>query len=66
MFDSPAERVYPMPMLVSADPSVHVGRLRAFPQAPEWLTLFAVVDNAGRGAAHNLVETGLHLSGRGA
>lgn len=63
VLDSPAERVYPMPMLATADPAVHVGRLRSFPQAPEWLTLFATVDNAGRGAL-NLVETGLRLAER--
>lgn len=64
VLDSPAERVYPMPMLATADPAVHVGRLRSFPQAPEWLTLFATVDNAGRGGALNLVETGLRLAER--
>jgi aspartate-semialdehyde dehydrogenase len=61
VLDGPVEKVYPMPMLVTADPSIHVGRLRTFPQAPEWLTLFAAVDNAGRGAALNLVEAGLGL-----
>lgn len=61
VLDGPAEKVYPMPMLVASDPTVHVGRLRTFPQAPEWVTLFAVVDNAGRGGALNLVEAGLRL-----
>jgi aspartate-semialdehyde dehydrogenase len=64
VLDVPTEKIYPMPSLITADPAVHVGRLRAFPQAPEWLTLFAVVDNAGRGAALNAVETGLFLAGR--
>lgn len=64
LLDSPTERIYPMPMLVTADPAVQVGRLRAFPQAPEWVSLFAVVDNAGRGGALNLVETGLALATR--
>jgi aspartate-semialdehyde dehydrogenase len=63
VLDSPGEKVYPMPSLVSSDPTIHVGRLRSFPQAPEWLTLFATVDNAGRGAALNLVEAGLRLAG---
>jgi aspartate-semialdehyde dehydrogenase len=53
-----------MPSLITADPTIHVGRLRSFPQAPEWLTLFAVVDNASRGAALNLVEAGLRLAER--
>jgi aspartate-semialdehyde dehydrogenase len=64
VLDAPGEKVYPMPSLVTADPSIHVGRLRTFPQAPEWLTLFATVDNAGRGAALNLVEAGLKLAER--
>ncbi|HYH99117.1 aspartate-semialdehyde dehydrogenase [Hyalangium sp.] len=66
VLDGPAEKVYPMPMLIAGDASVHVGRLRTFPQAPEWLTLFAVVDNAGRGGALNLVEAGLRLLQRAA
>lgn len=66
LLDAPAEKVYPMPMLVTADPAVHVGRLRTFPQSPEWLTLFAAIDNVGRGAALNLVKTGAHLSELGA
>jgi aspartate-semialdehyde dehydrogenase len=61
VLDAPGEKIYPMPMLVASDPAVHVGRLRTFPQAPEWLTLFAVIDNAGRGGALNLVEAGLRL-----
>ncbi|MCE9666753.1 aspartate-semialdehyde dehydrogenase [Myxococcus stipitatus] len=64
VLDAPGERVYPMPMLVTSDPTVHVGRVRAFPQAPDWVTLFAAVDNATRGAALNLVETGLKLAER--
>ncbi|MBM7114786.1 aspartate-semialdehyde dehydrogenase [Archangium primigenium] len=64
VLDAPGEKVYPMPSLVTADPTIHVGRLRAFPQAPEWLTLFATVDNVGRGAALNLVEAGLRLAAR--
>ncbi|PTL77523.1 aspartate-semialdehyde dehydrogenase [Vitiosangium sp. GDMCC 1.1324] len=64
VLDSPGEKVYPMPSLVTADPTIHVGRLRSFPQSPEWLTLFASVDNAHRGAALNLVEAGLRLAER--
>ncbi|HEX8440315.1 aspartate-semialdehyde dehydrogenase [Archangium sp.] len=66
VLDSPGEKVYPMTSLVTADPTVHVGRLRSFPQAPEWLSLFAAVDNTGRGAALNLVEAGLRLAERSA
>lgn len=66
VLDTPGERVYPMPMLVTADPTVHVGRLRAVPGEPDRLLLFATIDNAGRGAALNLVEVGEALLSRGA
>ena len=53
MLDAPAERIYPMPMLVTADPTVHAGRLRL---DGDRALLFASVDNAGRGAALSAVE----------
>lgn len=56
VLDSPEERVYPMPMLVTADPSVHVGRVRSVEGAPGWFQLVGGIDNAGRGAALNAVE----------
>jgi aspartate-semialdehyde dehydrogenase len=64
VLDAPGEKVYPMTSLITADPTIHVGRLRSFPQSPEWLSFFATVDNAGRGAALNLVEAGLRLAER--
>jgi aspartate-semialdehyde dehydrogenase len=66
VLDSPGEKIYPMPMLVTADPTVHVGRIRPVPGEPDRLLLFATIDNAGRGAALNLVEVGDALLGRGA
>lgn len=45
VLDSPAEGIYPMPMLVTADPSIHVGRIRVEGKA---LQLVAALDNAGR------------------
>ncbi|MBJ6763215.1 aspartate-semialdehyde dehydrogenase [Myxococcaceae bacterium JPH2] len=63
VLDAPGERIYPMPMLIVSDPAIQVGRVRAFPQAPEWVSLFAAVDNAGRAAQH-LVEAGLKLAER--
>jgi len=65
VLDSPGEKVYPMPMLVTADPTVHVGRVRVVPGEPDRLLLFATIDNALRGAALNLVEVGDALLGRG-
>lgn len=61
VLDEPGEKVYPMPMLVTADPAVHVGRIRQLPEAPEWVTFVAALDNTGRGAALNAVEVAEQL-----
>ena len=47
VLDVPAERVYPMPMLVTADDTIHVGRIRSFAGNAEVLELVAAIDNAG-------------------
>jgi len=47
VLDTPAERIYPMPMLVTADDAIHVGRIRAFAGNPEALEMVAAIDNAG-------------------
>ncbi len=60
VIDSPAEKVYPMPMLITADPTVHLGRVRTFGKT---VSLFGMIDNAGRGAALNLIEVGELLTG---
>lgn len=64
VLDEASERVYPMPMLVGADPSVHVGRIRAVPGHPRRIRLVAALDNAGRGAAITAVEIAEGLVGR--
>lgn len=61
VLDQPAEKVYPMPMLVTADDAVHVGRVL---DVPGGVQLFAAVDNAGRGAATAAVEVALRLGER--
>jgi aspartate-semialdehyde dehydrogenase len=66
VLDAPGERIYPMPMLVNADPTVHVGRIRQVQGEGNWFELFAVIDNAGRGAALNAVDAALALLERGA
>ncbi|MHB8875804.1 MAG: aspartate-semialdehyde dehydrogenase [Myxococcaceae bacterium] len=58
LLDAPGEKVYPMPMLCTADPSVHVGRVRMLPGNTDRAALFIAIDNAGRGAAMNAVEIG--------
>jgi len=65
LLDEPAERIYPMPMLVTEDPAVHVGRVEAVPGGEGWFLLLAAMDNAGRGAALNAVEVGDLLLSRG-
>lgn len=63
VLDAPAEKIYPMPMLITADPTVHVGRLRAVARFPGQFEFVAVVDNAGR-AALNAVEIARALLSR--
>lgn len=63
VLDDAAERVYPMPMLVGADPSVHLGRIRQVAGRPNRVSLVAALDNAGRGAAISAVEVAEALIG---
>jgi len=58
LLDNAIERIYPMPMLVSGDPAVHVGRIRELPGSRSSFALVVVVDNARRGAALNAIEVG--------
>jgi aspartate-semialdehyde dehydrogenase len=64
LLDAPTERVYPMPMSISGDPAVHVGRVRPLPGGRSWFTMVAAVDNARRGAALNAIEIGQALLAR--
>lgn len=60
VLDAPAEKVYPLPMLVTADPAIHLGRIRAVPGG---LNFVVALDNAGRGSALNAAEIGAALLG---
>jgi aspartate-semialdehyde dehydrogenase len=64
LLDSPADRIYPMPMLVSGDPTVHVGRVREVSRSPLWFALVVGIDNGRRGAALNALEVGRALLAR--
>jgi len=44
LLDSPAERIYPMPMLVSSDAAIQVGRVRASAGRSDVLELVVAVD----------------------
>lgn len=45
LLDDTAQGIYPMPMLVTADPAIHLGRVRT---EGKTLQLCAALDNAGR------------------
>jgi aspartate-semialdehyde dehydrogenase len=60
VLDEPSSHIYPMPMLVTDDPSIHVGRIRAQRQR---VHLVATVDNAYR-AADAAVALALELADR--
>jgi len=54
--DDPAQRVYPMPMLVGSEDAVLVGRLRDDPSQEHGLDLFLSIENTRKGAATNAVQ----------
>jgi aspartate-semialdehyde dehydrogenase len=54
--DDPAQRIYPMPMLVGSEDAVLVGRLRDDPTQENGLDLFLSIENTRKGAATNAVQ----------
>jgi aspartate-semialdehyde dehydrogenase len=54
--DDPAQRVYPMPMLVAGEDAVLVGRVREDPSQENGLDLFLSIENTRKGAATNAVQ----------
>jgi len=54
VLDAPAERVYPMPVLIISDPAVQVGRVRALPGEGGRFAMVAAVDTARRAAQNAL------------
>ncbi len=64
LVDDPAERVYPMPMLVAHEDAVLVGRVRADPSVEHGLSFFVSVENTRKGAATNAIQIALLLAGR--
>lgn len=62
VLDAPGEKIYPLPSTVTADPTVHVGRVRAFAGQLDTFLIYAVIDNAGRGAALNALEVATRLT----
>lgn len=54
--DDPAERIYPMPMLVAHGDGVLAGRVRADPSVAHGVSLFLAIENTRKGAATNAVQ----------
>jgi aspartate-semialdehyde dehydrogenase len=64
--DDPAQRIYPMPMLVANEDVALVGRLRDDPSQENGLDLFVSIENTRKGAATNAVQIAQLLAPRGA
>ena len=56
LVDDPAQRVYPMPMLVGNEDTALVGRLRDDPSQEHGIDLFVSIENTRKGAATNAVQ----------
>jgi aspartate-semialdehyde dehydrogenase len=56
VLDEPAARIYPMPMLVSNEDAVLVGRIREDRSQENGLDLFLSLENTRKGAATNAVQ----------
>ncbi len=54
--DDPEQRVYPMPMLVSHEDAVLVGRIREDPSQENGLALFLALENTRKGAGTNAIQ----------
>ena len=64
LVDDPAQRVYPMPMLVGSEDVALVGRLRDDPSQENGLDLFVSIENTRKGAATNAVQLAQLLAPR--
>lgn len=56
VLDNPAEKKYPMPLFVSGQDDVYVGRIRKDVANPKGLTFWCVGDQIKKGAALNAVQ----------
>lgn len=59
--DNPSEKEYPMPLFVSGDDPVYVGRVRKDLSNPNGLTFWTVSDQIKKGAALNAVQIAEYL-----
>ncbi len=56
LYDDPAHKIYPMPLVVAGTDEVYVGRIREDESIPTGLNLWIVADNLRKGAALNAVQ----------
>lgn len=59
--DEPMEKVYPMPLFISGQDAVYVGRIREDISNPNGLTFWVVADQIKKGAALNAVQIAEYL-----
>lgn len=64
VIDNPAEKQYPMPLMVAGKDPVFVGRIRADIANPHGLSFWVVGDQIKKGAALNAVQIARHLLAR--
>jgi len=64
LVDDPAQRIYPMPMLVTNEDAVLVGRVRDDASQENGLDLFLAIENTRKGAATNAVQIARLLAER--
>jgi len=56
VYDNPAEKMYPMPLMAAGEDEVFVGRIRQDDTVENGLNLWIVADNIRKGAALNAVQ----------
>jgi len=56
LYDDPAAKKYPMPILAAGNDNVYIGRLRQDPSCENGLNMWVVTDNTRKGAATNAVQ----------
>jgi len=56
VYDNPAEKIYPMPLVAAGEDDVFVGRIREDNTIDNGLNLWIVADNIRKGAALNAVQ----------
>lgn len=61
VYDRPADKIYPMPLVAHEKDAVFVGRIRRDESQPKTLNLWVVSDNLRKGAATNAVQIAEYL-----